>query len=67
MSETIVKPLQSATEHSPRPRTGYEGWSADRLIQRIFAHSHTIDGDFQLKAELKYRLRHEENVSSGHA
>jgi hypothetical protein len=60
MSEIEAQPLQSATEHSRRPGTGYEGWTADRLLQRIFAHSHTIDGDFQLKAELKYRLRHEE-------
>ena len=65
--EIEAEPLQSETVSSPRPRTGYEGWSADQMIQRIFAHAHTINGDFQLKAELKYRLRHEENVSSGQA
>ena len=63
MSEIEAQPLQSATEVSRRPCTGYESWTSDRLLQRIFAHSHTIDGDMQLKAELKYRLRHEENVN----
>jgi hypothetical protein len=58
--ERIAEPLQNATEHSQRPATGYERWTADRLIQRIFGHAHTVVGDFQLLAELKYRLRHEE-------